>query len=146
MLRNLTALSQQIIPTFTSEWSTPHPPITLFRKHTLTLVPPFRIPALYIFAFLISHITPNRAQRRENYRLEIIPKTTQKEKEERTCSRLITVALRFPRQRRYLSPSTQHVVSIIYLSMQLCILTSFAFRLDPTRRKSVFGSVTVGGY
>jgi hypothetical protein len=32
-----------------------------------------------------------------------------------------------------------HVVSIIYLSMQLCILTSFAFRLGPTSRKSVFG-------
>jgi hypothetical protein len=45
---------------------------------------------------LISHIIPNRAQRRENPRLEIIPKTTQKEKEERTCPRLMTVASRFP--------------------------------------------------
>jgi hypothetical protein len=32
-------------------------------------------------------------------------------------------------------------VSIIYLSMQLCILTYFAFRLGPIPRKSVFGSV-----
>jgi hypothetical protein len=44
-----------------------------------------------------------------------------------------------------LFPFEHHVVSIIYLSMQLCILTYFAFRLGPTSRKSVFGSVRLEG-
>jgi hypothetical protein len=45
-----------------------------------------------------------------------------------------------------LFPFKHHVVSIIYLSMQLCILTYFVFRLGPISRKSVFGSVMVGVY